>query len=596
MRVQHATGLLLATLTLLAHQPSYAQSSSRQIYLNAREHLVEERFEKALAQFQRVISEFPSSDEADDAQYYVGLALAELGRYNEALEAYSVLLERWPDSVRVERARARRAQLLASVEGPKASDELIREVFDQRTSWPLKRDTAYAMARKGNLAAADVLERAMERESSSRQIELARILSPLASRPAARRILILGLSSARSSSVKLRALRALEPVASKDDVADAIGGLLSNGSSSSVKMQAVQVLRSRLDSANARQAMAAALDPDNSSSVRLSACSALSGYLLSPEVHPSVLRVFEGSASSSVRLRCLASLQSDKNDLASADVLREAISNRGSSSSVRLRAIQIAGSSQASAVRAVAVAGLTQGNSSSVQLRALRAISETRNDEAAAEALNTLFQTKNVSSSVLIAGVDALANHMETAAGPDALGHALSGRSSTSVQLKALRLASEHLEEPEIKKAVLTILERNDTSTSVVLRAIGALGPYVHDDSVVRDAFVRTMESGDMPSTARVRAAERLVSGADVALSARIADAMEDVIVRASRRGARFGRGHRDVIEDAFDILEDIDADRAESLRSRSRSDAALRPRVTAFSAPAWSTWQLPML
>ncbi len=138
--------LFLLILTLGGYRASDAQESARELYLEGREHLIEERFEEALAQFQRIVSDFRASDEADDAQYYVGYALSELERIEAALEAYSVLLDRWPDSVRVERARAQRAELLSRRRGEDANDALFREVFDGSSSWSLKRDTAHGYA------------------------------------------------------------------------------------------------------------------------------------------------------------------------------------------------------------------------------------------------------------------------------------------------------------------------------------------------------------------------------------------------------------------------------------------------------------------
>ena len=147
---QHVVFSFLLILTLGSYRSSDAQESARELYLEGREHLIDERFEEALAQFRRVVSDFRASEEADDAQYYVGYCLAELERVEEALEAYAILLDRWPDSVRVERARAQRAELLARRRGEDANDDLFREVFDGSSSWALKRDTAFALARKGN--------------------------------------------------------------------------------------------------------------------------------------------------------------------------------------------------------------------------------------------------------------------------------------------------------------------------------------------------------------------------------------------------------------------------------------------------------------
>ena len=68
-----------------------------------------------------------------------------------------------------------------------------------------------------------------------------------------------------------------------------------------------------------------------------------------------------------------------------------------------------------------------------------------------------------------------------------------------------------------------------------------------------------------MSSTARVRAGERLAPGADGRLKEQIGDAMEDVIVRLSRR-----RGfHGDILDHAFDVLEEVDPERAKKLDGR---------------------------
>jgi hypothetical protein len=67
-------------------------------------------------------------------------------------------------------------------------------------------------------------------------------------------------------------------------------------------------------------------------------------------------------------------------------------------------------------------------------------------------------------------------------------------------------------------------------------------------------------------STARVRAAESLVSAADTRLKEKIGDAMEDVIIRLARHRRS---GHSDLIDDAFDVLEDVDPERAKRLEQR---------------------------
>ena len=62
----------------------------------------------------------------------------------------------------------------------------------------------------------------------------------------------------------------------------------------------------------------------------------------------------------------------------------------------------------------------------------------------------------------------------------------------------------------------------------------------------------------------RIRAGDRLLAQADAAERARVADAMEDVVARIRRE--HWGRWTREVVEDALDVLEKVDPERAEAL------------------------------
>ncbi|HXV64119.1 MAG TPA: hypothetical protein VEK15_25695, partial [Vicinamibacteria bacterium] len=251
-------------------------------------------------------------------------------------------------------------------------------------------------------------------------------------------------------------------------------------------------------------------------------------------------------------------------------------------------------------VRAAARAALSREVSTSVQIPAVRVLGEGRNEPAAARALEDLFAQDGISTSVLLAALESLAYHMETDAAPRALERALTPENSTSVQLKAIDVAAPHVARDPIRRAVAGAL-RSDNSTSVLLKAVQALGSqsahqdvrsafaatlqddystsvvlasmavldgYVDSDETTKRAFVRLMEDEQMSYTARVRAGRRLLSSADDRLTERIADAMEDVVVRARRQGSS---GHRQLIEEALDVLEAADPARWESLRGRSR-------------------------
>ena len=610
-----------------------AQTSAREAYLQARENLVEERFEPALALFRSIVAQYPKSEEADDAQYYVGYTLERLGRKQEAVKAYDELIEKWPDSIRVENARTHRAEIVRYQ--PQAGGALLNEVFSSpSTSWELKRDTAIALARSVNVIAPDVLEEIMRREASSRQLELVAILSDRTSNPTARRVLLLGLEPSLSTSVQLRALQALAPVAAESEVTGAMARALAGRTSSSVKLQAIQVLAPHASLPNVRRALASALENENGSSVQLAACAALAGHLGEAEIRPAVLRLFEASASSSVQLAALAALDRNRDRPEVEDLLRAAIVTP-TSSSVKLQAIRIAGASKLPKLRAVAREGLRPENSTSVQFEAVKAFGEGRNDPAASEALATVFGPHQTSTSVQLAALDALANHLDTPAAAPALAESLEPTRSTSVQLKALGLASPRASSPEIRLSLLRVLGDSSTSTSVQLEAISllredvgrpdvrrilaaalrpsnststllkavealasqtahaevreamvrtftheystsvvlasmtALAAQLEKDAPVKDAFIRLMEDDGMSSTARVRAGRGLSPAADASLKKRIADAMEDVILRVNRRD--FGNHGGRVTDDALDVLRPIDPERAARLAERVR-------------------------
>jgi Tetratricopeptide repeat len=585
-----------------------AQVDSRSIYLEARGELLEERFDKALVLFEQVVDRFPASEEADDAEYYLGYSYQQLGRDDEAIDAFTRVIEHWPDSVRVESARSHRAEIAARKSGSGADRDrdrdrdILDDVFAGSGSWELKRDTAYALARRGNFAAADVLEEALERESSSRQAELIRILADHTSDPEARRLLVTALEHGRSTGVQLRTLEALDPVAGREEVAAAVESLLSGSGSGStstaVSLAALRLLSTHLDEPRARQAASHALESGNSSSVQMLACSSLGGGLLSPEVLPSTLQLFRESNSTSVQLQCVKGIENRSGDLAAAEVLEEAISSPSTSTSVKLEAIRIAMASETPAVRAAARAGIRAGNSTSVQLRAVAALASGQNDESTAEALEALFSQDGCSTSVLLGGLDALASHLETRSGPRVLRTALAPNVSTSVQLKALEVALPFLQNTEVRAAVGSAI-RADNSTSVLLKAVEALDKasgdvetrrllepaldedfstsvvlatmnvldrYVASDPAVKDAYSRVVDNDELSATARVRAAEQLLPVSDSALKERIADAMEEIATRARRRGFSLGG---DAFDRALEVLGSIDKNRAEKLRAR---------------------------
>ncbi len=618
--------LVLFGLLLAATAPTVAQQASPDLYRQAREHLIDERLSDALALFRQIVSDHPRSEQADDAQYYVGYVHERQERDRDAVAAFQRLLDRWPDSPRAENARARLAVLMGRTDS--GASGTLRTLLESSAPWAVKRETALALARAGNLSAAPVLEEIMQRESSSRRLDLLEVLSGLAADPVALRIIAAGLQPGNGSSVKLRALDALSTSAARPAVAALIEPVLERRESSSVQHKAVQILSPHVGAPRVRRAVAAALSRQNSSRVRLLACEVLAGRMVEPEVAPAFLRLFRGGASSSVQLEALNGLAPSIDDPRAAPLLAAAV-EPDVSSRVQRRALQLAAASRQPRVRAVGGAGMASARSSSVQMEAIRVYLRTRDEPAASEALRDFFRRSGVSSSAQLLALDALERHMATPAAPDALSAALapsnssrvltrgvrlaagqvarpavreavrrllSGDVSSSVQLAALDALSDRSAEAHVRAIVAAALARDRStrvnlrsvevlaahahetdardvligvlapgySTSVVSAAMRALEPRVGSDPGVRAAFLAVLEHRDLSYRVRIRAGDRLLAQADAAERARIADAMEEVVARIRRE--HWGRWTRDVVEDALGVLGKIDPERAEAL------------------------------
>ena len=614
-------GLLLVTAAAVA-----ARQAPPNLYRQAREHLIDERLSDALALFQEIVSDHPGSEQADDAQYYVGYVHERLDRDPDAVAAFQRLLDRWPDSPRAENARARLAVLMGRT-GSGAGGAL-RTLLDSSAPWEVKRETALALARAGDLSAAAVLEEIMQRESSSRRLELLEVLSGLTADPVALRIIAAGLQPDNGSSVKLRALDALGPAAARPEVAALVEPVLDRRESSSVQHKAVQVLSAHVGAPRVRRAVAAALSRQNGSRVRRLACQVLAGRMVEPEVAPAFLRLFRGGASSSVQLEALEGLAPSIDDPRAAPLLAAAV-EADISSRVQRRALQLAAASREPRVRAVGGVGMASASSSSVQMEAIRVYLRTRDEPAAAEALRDFFRRSGVSSSAQLLALDALERHMATPAAPDALSAALAPSNSSRILTRGVRLAASHVARPAVREAVRRLLAGDVSSsvqlaaidalsdrsaeasvreivaaaldpgqssrvnlkgvevlaaharetdardaligvlapgysTSVVSAAMRALEPLVRSDRVVRAAFFSVLEHGDLSYRVRIRAGDRLQVQADAAERVRIADAMEEVVARIRRE--HWGRWTREVVEDALDVLGRVDPERAAAL------------------------------
>lgn len=595
-QVDRVAVLACLGILLIPMHPERAQEAASSLYLEAREHLIEERFGPALALFREVVANHAQSSRADDAQYYIGYTLERMGRDSEAVEAYEEFIRRWPESSRIESARSHLVELI-SEQGAPSRQLPLDELLSSGTSWELKRDVAFALARGGDFTAVSILEEAMRRESSSRQQELIRILGDHLSNRSARRVFAQALEPGRSSSVQLLALRTLRPVAGQQDVALMIEAAVTRNNASSVQLEAIRTLKPSVNQPHVRRVILKALERGVSSSVMISAIKSLEGHLLDDDVRPAIVQLYLRSKASSVQLEALNGLRREVERVEIVDIITAAANNRNSSS-VQLAAMRLARSSGNPVVRQAAGHGLDRGTPSSVQLEAVRALAEGQNEEAAAEALEAMLKERSTSSSVMLEGLRSLTRHMETTAAPRAVAAALHNSRPSSVQLEALDLAGSFATVEPVKSALVEVLQpgsmpssvqlkaikvlgrrlseseiraliglaihysnpssvqlsaihvledasdQRDTRellfsgfnrrnpSSVVLSSVSALETYVESDRQVHGRFIEVMEEHRISSSARVRTAEALLPGSDNALKRRIVDAMEDVCQR----------------------------------------------------------------
>jgi tol-pal system protein YbgF len=75
-----------------ADNPSQLASSADQIYSEAYNDLIQGQFDFAVQGFTAFLKNFPTNDKADDAQYNIGEAYYNAGRYAEAVSAFNKVL------------------------------------------------------------------------------------------------------------------------------------------------------------------------------------------------------------------------------------------------------------------------------------------------------------------------------------------------------------------------------------------------------------------------------------------------------------------------------------------------------------------------
>lgn len=106
-------------------QPAVTQVSAEDLFKNSLRDYQASNFNLAGPQFTDYVKLFPNTDQAADAQYYLGDIFYQQGQYDQAESAFQQVLERWPESKRAPDAMYKKGMsLLKQGRGDSAAREL----------------------------------------------------------------------------------------------------------------------------------------------------------------------------------------------------------------------------------------------------------------------------------------------------------------------------------------------------------------------------------------------------------------------------------------------------------------------------------------
>ena len=66
------------------------------------------QYTSAITGFQQLSKKFPTAERADDAQFFIGESLANMNRLPEAIDAYNLVIQKYPNGDQVDMAYYRR--------------------------------------------------------------------------------------------------------------------------------------------------------------------------------------------------------------------------------------------------------------------------------------------------------------------------------------------------------------------------------------------------------------------------------------------------------------------------------------------------------
>lgn len=101
-------------------------------------------YQLAIEQFRQFLTRFPLSEQADDAQYWIGESFFNQGLYEQALSEFDLLLSTYPRGDKVRAARLKRAYTLLAMN---QTENAIKELRQLLSDSPESAEAAAAKQR-----------------------------------------------------------------------------------------------------------------------------------------------------------------------------------------------------------------------------------------------------------------------------------------------------------------------------------------------------------------------------------------------------------------------------------------------------------------
>jgi tol-pal system protein YbgF len=91
----------------------------------------EKKFDQAMTSFQQFLEEYPKSDRADNAQFWIGECLMGLKQYDRAILAFQQVIEKYPKGNKVPSAMLRQAMAFTEIDDKTSSQLLLKKVVKE---------------------------------------------------------------------------------------------------------------------------------------------------------------------------------------------------------------------------------------------------------------------------------------------------------------------------------------------------------------------------------------------------------------------------------------------------------------------------------